>query len=59
MTGVFQFSLHNYKQKSIENFFIIISIECGFSLHQVCSFHISDLLIPFVTDFEILYLRQR
>ena len=25
------------------------------NLHPVCSFHNSDLLIPFVTDFEYLY----
>ena len=27
-------------------------------LHLVCSFHDSDLIIPFITDFEFLYLAE-
>ena len=38
---------------------IITIIECVSKLHPICSFHNSELLIPFVIDFEWLYLDQR
>ena len=48
------FSLQNYKQKSIHLFLLLLNMFK--SLHSVSSFHDSDLLIPFMINFECLYL---
>ena len=57
MICVIQFSLQG-KQKCID-FFLLLLLHAVSSLHPVCSVHNSDLLIPFVIDFECLYLDRR
>ena len=55
MTGIFQFSLQDYKQTSID---FLLLLNADSNLHPVCSFHNSHLLIPFVIDFECIDLER-
>ena len=53
MKCVFQFSLQDYKQKSIDFLKFLLNEFPNF--HLVCTFYISDLLISFGIDFECMF----
>ena len=45
--------IKSFKQKLLILLLSVVSI-----LHLVCSFHNSDLIIPFIINFEFLYLAE-
>ena len=57
MICVFQFSLQNYEQKSID--LLLFVLNAVPNLNPVCSFHNLDFLIPFMIVIEFLYLELR
>ena len=47
--------IKSFKQKSLI-FLLLLGVLS--ILHSVCSFHILDLIIPFIINFEFLYLAE-
>ena len=58
-------SINHFYEIDVLKFFVekkslilLLLLSAVFILHLVCSFHNSDLVIPFMIDFEFLYLAE-
>ena len=62
MKGIFQFSLQDYKQISIDLLLLLLLLlllNALHNLHPICSFLKLNLLKPFMIDIGRLYLDRR
>ena len=51
----FSVFIKDFKEKSL---ITLLLLSVVFILHLLCSFHNSDVNIPFIIDFEFLYLAE-